>query len=101
MGAITNNSRKLANFAGFYKGIQSAGAAVVWRLDGFGHPPSYMNMLAACWILLAGSLFVALPVMLLKIKNTVPIAEDLLFSDEMMEDVIAQRVGDELLSDRS
>ena len=30
MGSLTNNSRKLANFAGFYKGIQSAGAAVTW-----------------------------------------------------------------------
>jgi hypothetical protein len=31
MGALSNNSRKLANFAGFYKGIQSAGAAITWR----------------------------------------------------------------------
>jgi hypothetical protein len=31
MGSLTNNSRKLANFAGFYKGIQSAGAAVTWQ----------------------------------------------------------------------
>lgn len=30
MGSLTNNSRKLANFAGFYKGIQSAGAAAMW-----------------------------------------------------------------------
>ena len=33
MGALSNDSRKLAYFAGFYKGIQSAGAAVVWRMD--------------------------------------------------------------------
>ena len=32
MGAMTNNSRKLANFAGFYKGIQSAGAAIMLSL---------------------------------------------------------------------
>lgn len=31
MGSLTNNARKLANFAGFYKGIQSAGAAGMWR----------------------------------------------------------------------
>ena len=31
MGSLSNNSRKLANFAGFYKGIQSAGAAGMWR----------------------------------------------------------------------
>ncbi|KAI5279384.1 hypothetical protein KEM54_004197 [Ascosphaera aggregata] len=30
MGALSNNSRKLANFAGFYKGLQSAGAAGAW-----------------------------------------------------------------------
>ena len=34
MGAMSNSSRKTANMAGFYKGIQSAGAAIFWRLDG-------------------------------------------------------------------
>ena len=28
MGALSNNARKLANFTGFYKGIQSAGGAI-------------------------------------------------------------------------
>lgn len=37
MGALSNEPRKLAYFAGFYKGIQSAGAAVVWRLDAAGY----------------------------------------------------------------
>ena len=92
MGAITNNSRKLANFAGFYKGIQSAGAAVVWRLDGLNSPPPYMNMFASCWVLLAGSLVIALPVMLLKIRDTVPVEEDLKFTDETIEDVIGYKV---------
>ena len=88
MGAISNNSRKLANFAGFYKGIQSAGAAIIWRLDGLKSPPPYMNLFASCWVLLAGSLVIALPVMLLKIKDTVPAEEDLKFTDENIEDVI-------------
>jgi hypothetical protein len=90
MGAISNNSRKLANFAGFYKGIQSAGAAIIWRLDGYKVP--YMNLFISCWVLLAGSLVVALPVMLLKIKDTVPIEEDLKFTDETIEDVIGHNV---------
>ena len=90
MGAISNNSRKLANFAGFYKGIQSAGAAIIWRLDGLKTP--YMNLFASCWVLLAGSLVIALPVMLLKIKDTVPVEEDLKFTDETIEDVIGYRV---------
>ena len=89
MGAITNNSRKLANFAGFYKGIQSAGAAIIWRLDGLAIP--YMNLFTSCWVLLAGSLFFALPVMILKIKDTVPIEEDLKFTDETIEDVIGHK----------
>jgi hypothetical protein len=33
MGSLSNSGRKTANFAGFYKGIQSAGAAIFWRLD--------------------------------------------------------------------
>jgi hypothetical protein len=89
MGAISNNSRKLANFAGFYKGIQSAGAAIIWRLDGYKVP--YMNLFISCWVLLAGSLFVALPVMLLKIKDTVPVEEDLKFTDETLEDIIGYK----------
>lgn len=36
MGALSNSGRKLSNLAGFYKGIQSAGAAIFWRLDGLG-----------------------------------------------------------------
>lgn len=91
MGAISNNSRKLANFAGFYKGIQSAGAAIIWRLDGYKVP--YMNLFISCWVLLAGSLVVALPVMLLKIKDTVPLEEDLKFTDETIEDVIGYGDG--------
>jgi hypothetical protein len=92
MGAITNNSRKLAIFAGFYKGIQSGGAAIIWRLDGYGKAPSYMSLFASCWILLAGSMVIALPVMILKIKDTVPIEEDIKFSDATVEDVIGRKV---------
>lgn len=92
MGAISNNSRKLANFAGFYKGIQSAGAAIIWRLDGQHKPPPYMNLFASCWILLAVSLITALPVMILKIKDTVPVEEDLKFTDETIEDVVGHKI---------
>jgi hypothetical protein len=103
MGAMTNNSRKLANFAGFYKGIvshhcnqqyahsltnisqQSAGSAVIWRLDSNKVP--YMNLFASCWGLLAGGLIFALPLILTKIKDHVSLEEDLKFSDETVEDV--------------
>ncbi|KXT09399.1 hypothetical protein AC579_8489 [Pseudocercospora musae] len=89
MGAITNNSRRLANYAGFYKGIQSAGAAIMWRIDGEGL--AYMSEFASCWALLAGSLVIALPVMLMQIRDTVPIEEDLKFTDETLADVKGAR----------
>lgn len=89
MGAMTNNSRKLANYSGFYKGIQSAGAAIIWRLDGLQVP--YINMFASSWALLAGSLLIALPVMLMTIKDTVPVEEDLKLSDETREEVMGKK----------
>jgi hypothetical protein len=36
-------------------------------------------------------LVIALPVMILKIKDTVPIEEDLKFTDETIEDVIGHK----------
>lgn len=85
MGALTNNGRKLANFAGFYKGIQSAGAAITWRLDALKIP--YMNEFASCWGLLAGSLIVAAPVIFTKVRETIPLEDDLKFSDETKVEV--------------
>lgn len=90
MGAISNSSRKLANFAGFYKGIQSAGAAIIWRLVALS--VSYMNLFTSCWILLAAILIVALPVMILRIKDIVPVEEDLKFTDETSKEVVGYRV---------
>ncbi|KAF2712337.1 MFS general substrate transporter [Pleomassaria siparia CBS 279.74] len=85
MGSLSNNGRKLANFAGFYKGIQSAGAAITWRLDENRIP--YMSMFASNWALLAGSLVIALPVILWKVEDTVPLDKDLAFTDETREEV--------------
>jgi hypothetical protein len=87
MGSLTNNGRKLANFAGFYKGIQSAGGAITWRIDDLGIP--YMNYFASCWGLMTGSLLVALPVILMKIPDSVPVEEDIKFSDDTIDDVYA------------
>ncbi|EFE37520.1 DUF895 domain membrane protein [Trichophyton verrucosum HKI 0517] len=85
MGALTNNSRKLANFAGFYKGIQSAGAAIAWRIDSLG--VSYRAMFISNWVLLASSLIIAAPVIWKKIKDITDIMKDLKFSDEDLEEV--------------
>ncbi|KAI9723096.1 MAG: hypothetical protein M1828_004344 [Chrysothrix sp. TS-e1954] len=88
MGALTNNSRKLANMAGFYKGIQSAGAAVIFSIDQRKVP--YINIFASCWALLGGSLIIAFPLVFFKVKDHVTIEEDLKFSDETYEDVAPQ-----------
>ena len=85
MGALTNNGRKLANFAGFYKGIQSAGAAIIYRIDALGTP--FMNEFASSWALLAGSLVIAAPLIWMKVPDTVSIEADLVFTDETYEDV--------------
>jgi len=87
IGSLTNNSRKIANFAGFYKGIQSAGAVAIWRIDSLNAP--YMNEFASCWALLGGSLLLAAPVIYIYVKDHVDLEEDLKFSDETVADVVA------------
>ncbi|OBT68799.1 hypothetical protein VE03_02120 [Pseudogymnoascus sp. 23342-1-I1] len=88
MGALTNNGRKMANYVGFYKGIQSAGAAVMWSLD--SHGMSYMDELISNWVLLSASLVIAAPVIFLRIKDHVSVEEDLKFSDETLADVLPE-----------
>ncbi|KAF2843455.1 MFS general substrate transporter [Patellaria atrata CBS 101060] len=85
MGALTNNGRKLANFAGFYKGIQSGAAAINWRLDNLG--TSYWSMFGSAWGVLAGSLLFAAPVIFLKIRDHIPVEDDLKYTDETIRDV--------------
>ncbi|KAI1108523.1 MFS general substrate transporter [Nemania sp. NC0429] len=85
MGALSNSGRRTANMAGFYKGIQSAGAAVFWALDGNG--VSYRALYGASFGISAFSILVAAPVIWLYIKDTTDLEEDLKFSDETLEDV--------------
>lgn len=49
-----------------------------------------MSLFISNWVLLSVSLFIAAPVMLWKIKDTVSLEEDLKFSDETLEDVVPQ-----------
>lgn len=108
MGALSNSGRKAANLAGFYKGIQSAGAAIFWRMDDvkvsftamygstvrfqswpFPRMTPYPVLTSTQWGVLAGSLLIAAPLIMTRIKDTVSIEEDLKFSDETIEDVVA------------
>lgn len=86
MGALSNSGRKMANYVGFYKGIQSAGAAVIWSID--SHKRSFMAEFGSTWGLLSFSLICAAPVIWLKVKDHVTVEEDLVFSDETLADVL-------------
>ncbi|RLV95354.1 hypothetical protein JA1_000993 [Spathaspora sp. JA1] len=83
LGALSNNPKKTALYAGFYKGIQSAGAAIAWRLDAIA--VSYMVLFSSSWALCQGSLLIAAPLIFYYIKDTTTAEED------HMEEV----VGDE------
>ncbi|KAF9352651.1 hypothetical protein BGX26_009571 [Mortierella sp. AD094] len=54
MGALSNDVTVLSRYAGFYKCIQSAGAAICWRINAVGTP--YMTELIICFALLIASL---------------------------------------------
>jgi len=86
MGSLSNSGRRSANYVGFYKGMQSAGAAVMWSLD--SRKLALLNEFASNWGLLAGSLLVASPVIFLKIRDHVTVEEDLAGTDETIADVV-------------
>ncbi|KAM7199965.1 Major facilitator superfamily domain containing protein [Rhypophila sp. PSN 637] len=86
MGALSNSGRKSANYVGFYKGIQSAGASVVAHLDAI--KLSYRAEFISNWVLLSTSLVIAAPVIFMKIKDHVPTEEDLQGTDETLADVL-------------
>jgi len=67
MGAMSNDPAKLAYFTGFYKSIQSAGAAGVWRADAMKVP--YMNLFLSTWALLIAGLVFSLPMIHLRVKD--------------------------------
>lgn len=86
MGALSNSGRRSANYVGFYKGIQSAGAAVMWSLD--SNKLSYEKEFISNWVLLSVSLLVAAPIVFLKVKDHVDVEDDLRGTDETIEDVL-------------
>lgn len=81
LGALTNSSRKLALYAGFYKGLQSAGSAIVWRLDAMGY--EYMNIFASAWALLVASLLISFPLVWWKVKETTDPDDDAMFTEDL------------------
>ncbi|XP_074320371.1 UNC93-like protein 1 [Silene latifolia] len=49
IGSLADDSETLSRYSGFYKGVQSAGAAVAWQVD--VHSVSYLNQLIVNWVL--------------------------------------------------
>ncbi|KAK3804498.1 MAG: major facilitator superfamily domain-containing protein [Benniella sp.] len=62
MGAMSNDATILSRYAGFYKCVQSCGAAISWRINAVKTP--YMTELIICFALLGasvpGALYLAL-----------------------------------------
>lgn len=85
MGALSNSGRRSANYVGFYKGLQSAGAAIMWSLDANGL--SFMNEFISNWALLGGSIIIAAPVIFIKIKDHVTVEEDVAYTDVTVAEV--------------
>ncbi|GJN11953.1 hypothetical protein PR202_ga30193 [Eleusine coracana subsp. coracana] len=50
IGALANDSQILSRYVGFYKGVQSAGAAVAWQVD--THKTSLIAQLLVNWALM-------------------------------------------------
>ncbi|KAG2135417.1 MFS general substrate transporter [Suillus clintonianus] len=67
MGAMSNDPAKLAVFTGFYKSVQSAGAAGVWRADAVGIP--YMNIFLSTWCLMVAGMVFSAPMVYLRVTE--------------------------------
>ncbi|CAK7893971.1 hypothetical protein CAAN1_02S08130 [[Candida] anglica] len=67
LGAMSNDAQTVALYAGFYKGIQSAGCAIAWRTDAL--EISFMDMFISSWALPSGSLIIAAPLLLFRITD--------------------------------
>ncbi|XP_028795778.1 UNC93-like protein 1 [Neltuma alba] len=67
IGALANDSETLSRYSGFYKGIQSAGAAVAWQVD--THKVAPMSQLIVNWVLTTVSYPLLLILVMLAVKE--------------------------------
>lgn len=74
LGALSNNPKTMALYGGMYKGVQSAGAVIMWSLD--SHKVSYMAMFGSSWGLILGSLAVGFPLIFYRISDHTTLEED-------------------------
>ncbi|KAG1825370.1 MFS general substrate transporter [Suillus variegatus] len=76
MGAMSNDPAKLAVFAGFYKCLQSVGAASVWAADSANVP--YMNIFLSTWCLTVAGMICAAPMVYLRVTDHTEIEDEVL-----------------------
>ncbi|XP_068635413.1 UNC93-like protein 1 [Aristolochia californica] len=71
IGTLADDSETLSRYSGFYKGIQSAGAAVAWQVD--SHNTPLLSQLIINWVLTTASypLLILLVVLAVKDEDTV------------------------------
>ncbi|CAL5018687.1 unnamed protein product [Urochloa decumbens] len=77
IGALANDSQILSRYVGFYKGVQSAGAAVAWQID--NHKVSLTSQLIVNWGLMTISYPLLALLVFLAVKdedNSVSSVED-------------------------
>lgn len=82
MSSLTNDPFKLARMAGYYKGVQSAGAAVSFAMDAV-HTP-YMTEVIVSFVIMLASLPLALLV-ILKTPDTNVTAENTVKVEDLTE----------------
>ncbi|KAI3918468.1 hypothetical protein MKX01_041788 [Papaver californicum] len=67
IGALADDSETLSRYAGFYKGIQSAGGAAAWQID--AHGVSMLGQLIINWSLTTISYPLLVLLVMLAVKN--------------------------------
>lgn len=74
IGALTDDAKMLSRYSGFYKGVQSAGAAVAWHLDNLGI--SLMSEFITNWALMTVSFPLLTALIVLAVKDHAQIPTD-------------------------
>eukprot|EP01018_Ginkgo_biloba_P002478 Gb_23384 [translate_table: standard] len=67
IGALADDSQTLSRYSGFYKGVQSAGAAVAWQTD--SHATSLLGQLIINWSLTTFSYPLIVALIALAVKD--------------------------------
>ncbi|KAG1730558.1 major facilitator superfamily domain-containing protein [Suillus paluster] len=74
IGAMSNDTNKLAIYSGFFHSIQAAGSAIGWRLDAIKLP--YMNIFISTWCLVAAGLVFSFPMIYLRVRDTTVLEDE-------------------------